>query len=213
MLLQRKTMVEGLPVMKNNHVECEACALGKQHREEFLVHEEKRKREILELIHTHVCGPMQTRSLGGELYFIIFVDDRSRYTLIYLIRKKSDVFEYFKEFKNMMEKQTGIYIKILRSNHGREYKSRFFNQYCKIHGILQQFTVPHTPQQNGIVERKNRTLVECAWSMLQGKNICNACWVEAINIVVYLKNRSPNKILDLKIPFEVFYGYKPLVNL
>lgn len=80
MLLQKNTMVEGLPVLKNDNVECEACVLGKQHREEFPIHKAKRQREILELIHTDVCGPMQTRSIGGAWYFLIFVDDRSRYT-------------------------------------------------------------------------------------------------------------------------------------
>lgn len=72
----------GLPLMKNDHIECEACALGKQHREEFPTHKEKRSTEILELIYTDVCGPMQTRSLGGAWYFLIFVDDRSRYTWV-----------------------------------------------------------------------------------------------------------------------------------
>jgi len=89
---------------------------------------------------------MQTRSIGRAWYFLIFVDDRSRYTWVYFIRKKSDVFEYFKEFKTMIEKQTSNYIKILRSDQGGEFKSREFNQYCKSNGILQQFTVPHTPQ-------------------------------------------------------------------
>ena len=92
-------MVEGLPILKNEHIECEACALGKQHREQFLVHKEKKQRAIIELIHTDVCGPMQTTSLGGTKYFLIFVDDKSRFTWIYFIRKKSDVFEYFKELK------------------------------------------------------------------------------------------------------------------
>lgn len=90
-LLQRKSMVEGLPVMKCEHLPCEACALGKQHREEFPVHTEKRKYDILELIHTDVCGPMQTRSLGGASYFVIFIDDKSRYTWVYFIRRKSDI--------------------------------------------------------------------------------------------------------------------------
>jgi len=211
-LLQKKLMVEGLPILKNEHIECEACALGKQHREEFPVHKEKKQREIIELIHTDVCGPMQTMSLGGARYFLIFVDDRSRFTWAYFIRKKSDVFEYFKEFKTMVEKQTGKCIKILRSDQGGEYTSGAFDSYCKCNGIIQQFTVPHTPQQNGVAERKNRTLVECARSMLKGKNISNGFWAEAINTAVYLKNRSPTKILDLKTPFEVFYGYKPEVG-
>ena len=82
-------MVEGIPVLNNEHIECKSCALGKQHRDEFLVHKEKQHIEIIELIHTDVCCPMQTISLGGTRYFLIFVDDKSRFNW-------SDVFEYFK---------------------------------------------------------------------------------------------------------------------
>ena len=114
-------MAEGLPVIKDDHIECDACALGKQHKNEFPNHEEKRQTELLEIIHTDVCGPMQTRSLGGAWYFLIFVDDRSRFTWAYFITRKSDVFEYFKEFRIKVEKQTGKYIKILRSDQGGEY--------------------------------------------------------------------------------------------
>ena len=96
MLLQKKLMVEGLPLIKGEHFECEGCALGKQHRDEFLVHENRRKCEILELVHSDVCGPMQTKSLSGAYYFLIFIDDRTRYTWVYFITNKSDVFEYFK---------------------------------------------------------------------------------------------------------------------
>eukprot|EP00253_Pinus_taeda_P036512 PITA_36512 len=109
----------------------------------------------------------------------------------------------------MVEKQTGNCIKKLRSDRGGEYKSKEFNQYCKRNGILQQFTEPHTPQQNGVAERKNRTPVECARNMFQDKNTSNGFWAKAINIVVYLENRSPRKSLELKTPFEAFYGYKP----
>ena len=122
--------------MKHQHIECEACALGKHHREEFLVHKEKKQREIIELIHTDVCGPMQILSLSGTRYFFIFVYDKSRFTWIYFIRKKSDVFEYFKEFKNMVEKKTGKCIKILRSDQGGEYISGAFETYCKNNGII-----------------------------------------------------------------------------
>ena len=114
---------------------------------------------------------MQTRSLGGAWYFMIFVYDRSRFTRAYFIRKKSDVFEYFKEFRIKVAKQTGKYIKILRSDQGGEYTSGDFKIYCTDNGIQQQFTMTNTPQQNGVVERKNRTLVECARNMLQGKKI------------------------------------------
>ena len=123
-------MVEGLPIIKDDHIECVACALRKQHRNEFPNHEEKRQTELLELIHTNVCGPMQTRSLCGAWYFLIFVDDRSRFTWAYFIRRKNDVFEYFKEFRIKVKKQTGKYIKILRSDQGGEYTSGDFRRYC-----------------------------------------------------------------------------------
>ena len=94
MLLEKNSMVnEGLLVIKDHHIECVACALGKQHRKEFPNHEEKRQTELLELIHTHVCGPIQTISLGGAWYFLIFVDDKSRLTWVYFIRRKGEVFE------------------------------------------------------------------------------------------------------------------------
>jgi hypothetical protein len=134
-LLQRKDMVKGLPVFKNEHVECDGCALGKQHRNEFPMRTDKWKRYFLELVHIDVCGSMQTKSLGGASYFLIFIDDRTRFTWVYFIRKKSDVFEYFKEFRNMVEKKTGKHIKILRSDQGGEYTSREFLKYCKDNGI------------------------------------------------------------------------------
>ena len=155
---------------------------------------------------------MQTISIGGTRYFLIFVDDKSQFTWVYFIRKKSDVFEYFKEFRTMVEKKTCKCIKILRSDQGGEYTLGAFDSYCKNNGIIQQFTVPSTPQQNGVAERKYRILVEYARSMLKGKNISNGFWAEGINTVVYLKNRSPTKILDLKTPFEFLYGYKPEVG-
>jgi len=86
------------------------------------------------------------------------------------------VFEYFKEFKSMVEKQTGKSIKILRSDKGGEYTLGAFIKYCKQNGIMQQFTVPHIPQQNGVAKRKNRTLVECAHSMLKSKGLSNSFW-------------------------------------
>lgn len=112
----------------------------------------------------------------------------------------------------MVEKQIGKVIKILCSNQGGEYKLGNFIKYCRDHGIIQQFIVPHTPQQNEVAERKNITLVDCALNMLKGKDLSNGFWVEAINTAVYLKSRSPTKSLDLKTPFEALYGFKPTVS-
>eukprot|EP00253_Pinus_taeda_P022956 PITA_22956 len=112
----------------------------------------------------------------------------------------------------MVENQTRKRIKIIRSDQGGEYRLGEFMDFYKQHGIVQQFTVPHTPQQNGVVERKNKTLVECARSMLQGKGLSNGLWAEAINTAVYLKNRSPTRCLGFKTPFEALFGFRPIVN-
>jgi transposase InsO family protein len=140
-------MVEGLPMLMNENVVCDGCALGIMHKDEFPSNPDRKKRDVLDLVHTDVCRPMQTRSIGGAFYFLLFIDDCTRCTWVYFLTRKSDVFEYFKEFRTMVEKQTGKSIKILRSDQGGEYKSWDFNKYCKDHGIIQQFTVPHTPQQ------------------------------------------------------------------
>jgi hypothetical protein len=145
LLLQKHNMVEGLPMLKIENVACDGCALGKMHRDEFPSNPDRKKRDVLDIFHIDVCGPMQTRSLGGAFYFLLFIDDCTRYTWVYFLRRKSDVFKYFKEFRTMVERQIRKPIKILRFDQGGEYKSRDFIKYCKDHGIVQKFTVPHTP--------------------------------------------------------------------
>eukprot|EP00253_Pinus_taeda_P024381 PITA_24381 len=112
----------------------------------------------------------------------------------------------------MVETQTGKRIKILRSDQGGEYRLGEFMDFYKQHGIVQQFRVPHTPQQNGVEEWKNKTLVDCARSMPQGKGLSNGLWAEAINTVVYLNSRSPTRCLGFKTPFEALFGFKPVVQ-
>lgn len=185
MLLQRKGMVEGLPMFRNIQLNCDGCALDKMHREQFPVHDRRKETNILELVHTDICGPMQTRSLGGAYYFLLFTDDCTRYSWVYFLSKKSQTFQCFIEFKTLVEKQFGKSIKILRSHQGGEYKLGEFMKLCKSHGIVHQFTVPHTPQQNGVVERKSRTLVECARSMLQGKDLSNS-FGQKLLILLYI---------------------------
>ena len=128
-------MVEGLPIVKDDHIEFVACALGKKNIKEFPNHEEKRKTELLELIHTDVCGRMQTRSMGGAWYFLIFFYDRSRFTWVYFIRRKIGVFKFFKEFKIRVEKNTTKSIKILILDQGSEFTSQAFKIYYTDNGI------------------------------------------------------------------------------
>ena len=114
----------------------------------------------------------------------------------------------FKQFKVMVEKQSGHYIKILRKNRGREFASNDFLSFCKTNGMKKQFTTSYTPQQNGIAERKNRTIMEMARSMMKAKHLPNEYWVEVVACTVYMLNRSPTKSVKDKVPQEAWSNKK-----
>ena len=144
---------------------CEQCVLGKQKRVKFgtAIHNTE---GILDYIHTDVWGPTKTASLGGKHYFVTFVDDFSRRVWVYTLKSKDEVFETFLVWKKMVENQTGRKIKVLRSDNGTEYRNDQFSIFCKKEGISQHFTIRDTPQQNGVAERMNRTLLEKVRCML-----------------------------------------------
>ena len=152
-------MMRDLPSIKENNEVCEGCLLGKQHRFPFSTSGAWRAKDLLELIHTDVCGPMRTPSHENNKYFILFIDDFSRMTWVYFLKEKSEVFGVFKKFKALAENQSGKWIKVLRSDRGKEYTSREFERFCEDEGIERQLTVAYSPQQNGVFERKNRTVM------------------------------------------------------
>ncbi|KAK8547477.1 hypothetical protein V6N12_031614 [Hibiscus sabdariffa] len=120
----------------------------------------ERASDLLGLIRSDVCEPMNTQARGGFQYFITFTDDFSRYGYIYLMRHKSEALERFKEFKNEVQNQHGKSIKALRSDRGGEYLSQDFDELLKECEIVSQHTPPGTPQWNGVSERRNRTLLD-----------------------------------------------------
>ncbi|XP_058192064.1 uncharacterized protein LOC131309447 [Rhododendron vialii] len=126
--------------------------------------------------------------------------------------RKSEVFDKFKEFKTLVEKQSAHYIKMLRSDHGGEYTSDAFENFCKEHGIKHQLTPSYTPQLNGVAERKNRTILDMARSMLKEKRLPREFWAEAVACVVYLLNRCPTKSVRFKTLEEAWNSFKPSVS-
>ena len=112
----------------------------------------------LEIVHTNICGPTRTKNIQGEYYFMLLIDDNSRMTWVTFLKEKSEAFEKFKIFKAMVENETNEKIKCLRFENGGEFTSNEFNDFCEIHGIKRKFSAGDTPQQNGVVERKNRTV-------------------------------------------------------
>ncbi|GKA13909.1 retrovirus-related pol polyprotein from transposon TNT 1-94 [Tanacetum coccineum] len=158
-LLSSKGMVKGLDQIDHPNQVCEGCLLGKHARSSFPKEATSRAKEPLQLIHTDLCGPITPPSHGKNLYFMLFIDDYSRKTWVYFLNEKSQAFEAFKKFKAMVEKEKGLKIKSMRSDRGGEFLSKEFNKFCEDNGIRRFLTAPYSPQQNGVVERKNRTIL------------------------------------------------------
>jgi transposase InsO family protein len=138
---------------------------GKQTKEQTPKTSTRRRRKPFEFIHTKLCKPLPTLSLKGSKYFPTFINDYNRFTWIYFFRKKIESLKNFKEFKKLAKNQTRRRVKVLRSNWGGEYTSSAFINFCKDHGMNRELTQAHTPHQNGILEQKNQTLLEKAWSI------------------------------------------------
>ncbi|WVZ16676.1 hypothetical protein V8G54_009658 [Vigna mungo] len=164
------------------------------------------KKERLELVHSYVWGPTTVSSIGGKRYFVTFIDDHSRKVWTYFLKNKSEVFEAFKIWKAMVENETGLKIKKLRSDNGGEYEDIRFKKFCYEHGIRMERTVPGTPQHNGVAERMNITLTERARSLCLQSSLPKQFWAEAVNTTTYLINRGPSVPLEHKIPEEVWSG-------
>ncbi|UYV65259.1 hypothetical protein LAZ67_3003730 [Cordylochernes scorpioides] len=190
---------------------CEACIYGKQNRKVFHASTSPNSTYPGELIYSDVGGPMSKRSPGGSLYFVSFKDDFSRFRVAYFIRHKSDVLEKFKEFVKRVRTETGNKIKRFRTDNGTEFLNKNFSDYLKSLGIVHELTAPYTPEQNGIAERDNRTIVESAKCMLHGRKMPLELWAEAVNTAVYLLNRCTTKVLGNSTPYEIWYKRKPSI--
>ncbi|CAH9111291.1 unnamed protein product [Cuscuta europaea] len=140
-----------LPGVHDIHLKkCSHCLAGKQNRVSFNSHPPSRKENILDLVHSDVCGPMKTRTLGGCSYFVTFIDDHSKKVWVYILKSKDQVFEVFKQFHASFERQTGKKLKCIRKDNGGEYIGPF-DAYCsRDHNIRHQKSPPKTPQLNGL---------------------------------------------------------------
>ena len=191
---------------------CEHCIAGKQHREKFPCESKRESVELLSLVHSDVCGKFSVSSNGGAVYFLTFIDDKTRYVWFYVLKRKDQVFECFREWKAMVEKDSGCKLKVLRTDNGGEYTSDAFEKFLRSEGVVHQVTVPKSPEQNGVSERYNRTIVETVRSMLQDAMLPLRFWAEALGTAVYLRNRSPTTAVEGMTPFEAWTGRKPNVG-
>ncbi|KAE8891573.1 hypothetical protein PF005_g10963 [Phytophthora fragariae] len=168
---------------------CGGCMKGKHTVAHFPPRSMSKTTKWLQLVHTDIVGPMKPKSKGGAPYVLTFVDDYSKYVVGYFITKKSEVPVMFKTFINLYENQWGERIKFPRTDNGTEFVNKEMDRLCASNGIVHQKTVPYSPQQNGVAERINRTIMDNARIMLYYKGISTMWWSEAVSTSVYPINR------------------------
>jgi len=160
----------------------------------------------LKLVHTNICGLMTTKGIDGEQYHMVLVDDYIRMTWSCLLKKKSEAFECFRIFKELVENETDMKIKNLRSDNGGEFTSNEFMDYCEKHGIKRQFSTAQTPQQNGVVERKNKIVQEMARTMLKEAKLGDIFLGQVVLTTVHILNRGLLRSNSDKTPYELWKG-------
>lgn len=171
-----------------------------------------RARNIAEIIHTDVNGPIRQTGFNGEKYFVSFIDDFSRIAVVYCIKSKDEVFDCFEKYVNRIQNQTGNRIKEIRCDRGTEYLNRKFYTFAKNKGIWLRPSPAHTHELNGVAERFNRTVMDRARCLLTEANLEKRFWPECIKAAAYIGNRLIASNQLNATPYELFFGKKPNVS-
>ncbi|KAJ9561101.1 hypothetical protein OSB04_006261 [Centaurea solstitialis] len=206
-------LVIGLPDFRYTKVSlCSACEKGKQTRASFKSKQISSISSPLQLLHMDLFGPVNVQSIAGKKYTLVIVDEYSRYTWVFFLRSKSDAPEEIILFVRKMERLNNLTVRSIRSDHGTEFKNSTLETFFDQKGISQNFSSVRTPQQNGVAERRNRTLIEAARSMLSEANLATQFWAEAVNTACYTQNRSLIVKRFRRTPYELFRNRKPSIE-
>ncbi|KAI3693103.1 hypothetical protein L6452_32933 [Arctium lappa] len=211
--LVKNNLLRGLPSKVfscDDH--CVACLKDKQHKTSHKSKEFNTISNSLQLLHMDLFGPTNVMSIGKKSYCLVIVDDYSRFTWVYFLRTKDETSGLIKSFILRIENQTNQKVKVIRSDNGTEFKNHDLNTFCEEKGIERQYSAPRTPQQNGVAERRNRTLIEAARSLLADSKLPITFWAEAVNTACYVQNRVLVVKPKNKTPYELLNNRKPFIG-
>ncbi|KAL5563974.1 hypothetical protein UlMin_033721 [Ulmus minor] len=211
--LSTRQLVKGLPsVSFQKDKICDACQFGKQIKSSFKSKKMIPSKRPLELLHLDLFGPMRTASLGGKFYVFVIVDDFSRFTWVLFLTHKNEALQSFSNLFKRIQNEKGVSIISIRSDHGKEFENKEFEKFCLENGFDHNFSAPRTPQQNGVVERKNRSIQEMARTLLNENNLPKYFWGEAVHTSCYVLNRVSIRPILKKTPYELWKGKKPNIS-
>ncbi|GJT13087.1 retrovirus-related pol polyprotein from transposon TNT 1-94 [Tanacetum coccineum] len=188
---------------------CSACQLGKSQKYSHKPKSKNTNLEVLNTLHMDLCGPMRVQTINGKKYILVIVDDYSRFTWVKFLRSKDETPEFVIKFLKQIQVGLNKTVRYIRTDNGTEFVNQFLTEYYESVGIFHQKSVPRTPQQNDVVERRNRTLVEAARTMLIFSKALMFLWAEAVATACYTQNRSLIHTRHNKTPYELVHDKKP----
>ncbi|GJT31314.1 putative ribonuclease H-like domain-containing protein [Tanacetum coccineum] len=211
--LVKGNLVRGLPskTFKLDH-SCLACRKGKQHRASCKKIEERTVREPLELLHMDLFGPVSVESVNRKKYCLVVTDDCSKFSWVFFLAYKDETYDMLHDLIVGLENRLRHKVKTIRCDNGTEFKNQLMNEFCAKKGIKREYSIARTPQQNGVAERKNRTLIEAARTMLADSLLPIQFWAEAVNTACYVLNRVLVTKPQMKTPYEILMGRSPNIS-
>ncbi|GJX58548.1 retrovirus-related pol polyprotein from transposon TNT 1-94 [Tanacetum coccineum] len=206
--LASKELVRNLSKLKFDQLFYDACKMGKQAHASHKAKNIVSTTRCLDLLHMDLFGPSGVRIYRGNRYTLVIVDDYSRYTWTRFLKNKTEAFDQFEIFSRKIQNQLGCLIVLIRTDHGRDFDNEVqFGEFCNANGITYNFSAPRTPQSNGVVERKNRTLQEMSRTMLNEQSVPQKFWCNTIDTLTYILNRILIRAILGKTPYELLRGY------
>ncbi|GJZ94817.1 putative ribonuclease H-like domain-containing protein [Tanacetum coccineum] len=211
--LVKGNLVRGLPSkLFENDQTCVACQKGKQHRASCKSKTVSSISQPLHMLHMDLFGLTFVKSLMKKMYCLVVTDDYSRFSWVFFLATKDETSGILKSFITGVENLIDQRVKVIRCDNRTEFKNKEMNQFCERKGIKREFSIARTPQQNGVAERKNRTLIEAARTMLADSKLPTTFWAEAVNTACYVQNRVLVTKPHNKTPYELFLGRKPALG-
>ncbi|GJV73189.1 putative ribonuclease H-like domain-containing protein [Tanacetum coccineum] len=198
-------------LFQNDHT-CVACQKGKQHKASCKAKLVSSISHTLQLLHMDLFGPTSIRSINHKTYCLVITDDFSRFSWTFFLRTKDETSAILKDFIRQIENQLNQKVKTIRCDNGTEFKNRDVIEFCGLKGIKREYSNARTPQQNGVAERKNRTLIEAARTMLADSFLPNTFWAEAVSTACYVLNRVLVTKPHNKTPYELLTGKTPIIS-
>ncbi|GJZ44683.1 putative ribonuclease H-like domain-containing protein [Tanacetum coccineum] len=185
--LVKENLVRCLPTKHfENDQTCVSCLKGKQHKSSYKSKVQNSITQSLFMLHIDLFSPTFMSSLMNKKYYLVITEDYSRFTWVFFLASKDETSGILKSFITEIENLVDKKVKIIRCDNGTKFKNRVMNEFCEKKGIKKEFNVARTPQQNGVVKRRNRTLIEAARTILADSKLPTTFWAEAVNTACYV---------------------------